>query len=275
MSVLDDIVAATKLEVERLRPLPRRPTDRRPLDVAGHLRRGGQRPLSIIAEVKKRSPSAGALSRVLDVPARARVYERAGATMISILVDRAHFDGGYEDLMAARAFVDTPLLCKGFIIDRVQVDCAADAGADAVLLIARLLDDASLRLLSQAIRDRGMTPIVEITNEDELARALSVEQKTTRVIGVNARDLATLLMDRERAARLIDAIPTSAVALYFSGLGSADEVRAVSSIAAPHRPPDGALIGEALMRQDDPEPLLRSMVEAAVGVACEPATISR
>ena len=275
MTVLDDILAATRLEVERLRALPRRPTDRRPRDVASHLRRGTQRPLSIIAEIKKRSPSAGALSRVLDVPSRARVYERAGATMISILVDRAHFDGGYEDLMAARAFVDTPLLCKGFIVDRVQVECAADAGADAVLLIARILDDANLRLLSSAIRDRGMTPIVEVTDENELARALAIEQKTARVIGVNARDLATLQMDRDRAVRLIDAIPASAVALYFSGLGSADEVRAVSTVAAPHRPADGALIGEALMRQDDPEPLLRSMVEAAVGAAAEPATFSR
>jgi indole-3-glycerol phosphate synthase len=265
MSVLDDILAATKLEIERLRALPRRPTDRRPLDVASRLHRGQRRPLSIIAEIKKRSPSAGALSRVLDVPSRARVYERAGATMISVLVDRAHFDGAYEDLMAARAFVDTPLLCKGFILDPVQVDAAADAGADAVLLIARILDDATMSLLSKAIRDRGMTPIVEVTDEAELSRALAIEQASTRVIGVNARDLATLHMDRERAVRLIDAVPTSAVALYFSGLGSADEVRAVATPSPPHRPADGALIGEALMRADDPEPLLRSMVEAAVG----------
>jgi indole-3-glycerol phosphate synthase len=263
MTVLDDILAATKLEIERLRALPRRPTDRRPLDVASRLRRGARRPLAVIAEIKKRSPSAGALSRVLDVPARARVYERAGAAMISVLVDRAHFDGAYEDLMAARAFVDTPLLCKGFIVDPVQVDVAADAGADAVLLIARILDDAALGQLSRAIRDRGMTPIVEVTSEAELGRALAIEQTTTRVIGVNARDLATLRMDHARAQELIDAVPTSAVALYFSGLSSPDEVRAVATQQPPHRPADGALIGEALMREDDPEVLLRAMVEAA------------
>ncbi|MEO7095896.1 MAG: indole-3-glycerol-phosphate synthase TrpC, partial [Polyangiales bacterium] len=117
MTVLDEIVAATRLEIERLRTVARRRTDRRPLDVASRLRRGAGRPLCVIAEIKKRSPSAGVLSRVLDVPSRARVYERAGASMISILVDRAHFDGGYDDLMAARAFVDVPLLCKGFILD--------------------------------------------------------------------------------------------------------------------------------------------------------------
>ena len=266
MSVLDDILAATRLEVERLRGRPRRPTDRRPLDVASRLRRGENRPLSVIAEIKKRSPSAGALSRVLDVPSRARVYERAGASMISVLVDRAHFDGGYDDLMAARAFVDTPLLCKGFIVDEAQVDAAADAGADAVLLIARIVDDATLTQLSRAIHGHGMTPIVEVTDEAELARALALEQTTPRVLGVNARDLATLRMDRARAVRLVDAIPSSEVALFFSGLSSAAEVRAVSAQASPHRPADGALIGEALMRQDDPEPLLRAMVEAAAGL---------
>jgi len=253
-SVLDAILAATREECAHLaRELPPE-IDHQPLDVAARLARAPGEPLRLIAEIKKRSPSAGPLSRTLSVPSRATVYAREGASMISVLVDRAHFDGGYEDLASARRVVDVPLLAKGFTIDEVQIDAARRAGADAVLLIVRILDDDALSRLLRASRARGLTPIVEVIDEGELTRALAAGAD---VLGVNARDLATLHMDKERATRVLAAIPENLVALWFSGVGKPEEVSALSRTGL-----DGALIGEALMRQDEPSGLLRAMVEA-------------
>lgn len=254
MSVLDGILAATREECARLSSELPADVGHRPLDVAARLARAPGEALRLIAEIKKRSPSAGALSTALSVAERAQVYAREGATMISVLVDRAHFDGGYGDLAAARAAVSVPLLAKGFAIDEAQLEAARRAGADAVLLIVRILDDATLRTLVSASRARGLVPIVEVVDEQELARALAAD---ANVLGVNARDLATLQMDKARAARVLAAIPEPCIALWFSGVGSPDEVRAVAATDV-----DGALIGEALMRRDDPSDLLRAMVAA-------------
>ncbi|MBI2394918.1 MAG: indole-3-glycerol-phosphate synthase [Deltaproteobacteria bacterium] len=258
MSVLDAILAATRAECARLHAELPPPVDHRPIDVAARLSRARavtDVPLRLIAEIKKRSPSAGALSRALGVEQRAAVYAREGATMISVLVDRAHFDGGYDDLSRARAVTDVPLLAKGFTIDDVQLEAARRAGADAVLLIARILDDAALRALLAGSVARGLTPIVEVVDEQELSRALAAD---ARVIGVNARDLATLMMDRARAARVLAAIPEGRVALWFSGVSEPAEIATLRASRV-----DGALIGEALMRHDDPAPLLRAMIDAA------------
>lgn len=251
MTVLDDIVEATRVECLRLRHDLPPDIEHTPIDVATVLRRTG--PLHLITEIKKRSPSAGALSTKLSVAERAAMYARNGASMISVLVDRAHFAGGYDDLAAARGTV--PLLAKGFAIDDVQLEAARRAGADAVLLIARILDDASLRDLLAGANGRGLTPIVEVVDELELDRALDCD---AQVVGVNARDLATLGMDRDRAARVCERIPPDRVSLWFSGVKSPDEVAAIARTSA-----DGALIGEALMRRDDPSDLLRAMVAAA------------
>ena len=259
MTVLDEILAATRLEIARLRAAPAAPSARVPIDVRARLRRGDGEPLRLVAEIKKRSPSAGALSTALSVEARARVYAEAGAAMLSVLVDRAHFDGGYHDLAAARAAVPTPLLGKGFVLDPIQLVAAHAAGADAVLLIVRIVDDPTLRSLVTETRRLGMTPLVEVTDEAELARALAAGADA---IGVNARDLATLQMDAARAARVLGRIPADAVALFFSGLGAPVEVQRVAT-AREGRRVDGALVGEALMRRDDPGPLLRAMIAAA------------
>jgi indole-3-glycerol phosphate synthase len=251
VSVLDDILAATREECVRLRRALPPDAGHTPVDVAALLRRNGG-PLRLIAEIKKRSPSAGALSTKLSVAERAHVYASEGATMISVLVDAAHFDGGYHDLAAARA--STPLLAKGFAIDTVQVEAARRAGADAILLIVRILDDASLRDLVAAARGCNLCPVVEVIDDHELERALEADAE---VIGVNARDLSTLAIDRDRAARVRAAIPPENVSLWFSGVATAEEVRAIAATTA-----DGALIGEALMRRDDPRELLRAMVAA-------------
>jgi indole-3-glycerol phosphate synthase len=150
----------------------------------------------------------------------------------------------------------------------VQLDHARAAGADAVLLIVRILDDASLAGLAAATRARGMTPIVEVVDEREVERAIAVG---ATIVGVNARDLDTLRMDATRAERVVSNIPRSIVALFFSGVSSPSDVASIAR--RPDDPAsrrvDGALIGEALMRRDDPEPLLREMVAAA-----RPATLS-
>lgn len=260
MSALSSILDATRAECDALRRELPPPVAHTPRDVASLLRRGPDDPLRLLAEIKHRSPSAGPLSRALSVEARAQAYAGAGAKTISVLVDRAHFDGGYDHLARARAAVGVPLLAKGFTIDRVQVEAARRSGADAVLLIARILDDAALADLHAEIEGRGMTPIVEVVTDDELERALAVN---ARVLGVNARDLDTLAMDAPRAARVADGVPTSAVGLWFSGLGAPGDVAAVAR--RPGRRLDGALIGECLMRRDDPAPLLVEMVAAAAG----------
>jgi indole-3-glycerol phosphate synthase len=251
MTVLDEILAATRAEIARLKREPVVDVGHTPLAPA--LRRHGA--LRLIAEIKRRSPSAGALSAKLSVAERAAAYAACGATMISVLVDRAHFDGGYEDLAVARRATDLPLLAKGFALDEVQLESARRAGADAVLLIVRILDDEALRALIAGARARSLTPIVEVVDEDELARAVGADAS---VIGVNARDLSTLVMDRERAARVLAAIPADRVRLWFSGVSTPDEVRALAA-----QDVDGALIGESLMRRDDPAELLRAMVAAA------------
>ncbi|GAC1352922.1 MAG: indole-3-glycerol phosphate synthase TrpC [Polyangiales bacterium] len=242
------------------------------------LRRPKGAPLRIIAEIKFRSPSAGPLSTTLSAGARARVYASCGATMVSVLVDRAHFGGGYHHLAEAHAslsrgdgnnespFLNRPaLLCKGFVIDESQVEAAASSGADAVLLIARILGDGPLRALAHAVSAHAMTPIIEVVDEREVERAI---EANAEVIGVNARDLASLRMDSERATRVLAHIPNECVALFLSGLGGAADVEKVARVGrndheGEGRIIDGALIGEALMRCESPQPLLQQMVEAA------------
>lgn len=253
--VLGRILAATRDECAALaRQLPPE-LDHRPLDVAAALRRR-EGTLALIAEIKHRSPSAGPLSRALSPGARARAYVAGGARMVSVLVDRAHFDGDYAHLAEARGAVSVPLLAKGFCVDPVQIVAARRAGADALLLIARILPGSALSELHEATRAAGLTPIVEVVDEDELARAVALGPA---VVGVNARDLSTLVMDPARARRVATAIPPGPTALWFSGLATPADVRAVAGLPRV----DGALVGEVLMRTDAPTPLLASLAEAA------------
>jgi indole-3-glycerol phosphate synthase len=260
VSLLADIVATKRAEIAELRTVPRRPTKRTPHDVVAALRRSAGGPLRLIAEVKLRSPSAGALSRALSPAARAMAYAEAGAAMISVLCDTKYFDGSWADLAAARAQLDAagravPLLAKEFVIDARQIEEARDRGADAVLLIARILSRAQLIDLAQTARTQGLEPLVEVVDEPEIASALEAR---ARVVGVNARDLDTLAMDAARTARVLAAIPREVVAVHFSGVRDAAGVTLVTQGRA-----DAALVGEALMRQDDPRALLAAMVAAA------------
>lgn len=260
MNVLSSILASKESEVRALHERPR--TTRQgaaPRNVVEALRRNPGRPLRLIAEVKLRSPSAGALSRVLSPAERALAYAEAGAAMVSVLCDAPFFDGSWEHVALARAKLDAapsnlPLLAKEFVVDERQVEEAFDRGADAVLLIARIVSSARLSTLARTARAAGLEPLVEVTDERELEAALAAG---ARVVGVNARDLDTLDMDPARTARVLAAIPGDTVAVHFSGLRQPADVR---SIALGR--PDAALVGEALMRDDDPRPRLRALVAA-------------
>ncbi|MEP7051754.1 MAG: indole-3-glycerol-phosphate synthase [Pseudomonadota bacterium] len=211
--------------------------------------------VQLISEIKFRSPSAGPLSTALSVAERAQAYERAGASMISVLCDASFFDGGFEHLREARAACDLPLLCKEFVIDECQLDAAAAYGADAVLLIVRCLTAERLTALTQAARERKLEPFVEVVTEQESAFALDAG---ATLIGVNARDLDTLAMDAGRSARVLAALPSSLTRVHLSGISSPEDVQRVAASSA-----DAALIGEALMREAQPEARLRALVSAA------------
>jgi indole-3-glycerol phosphate synthase len=228
------------------------------------LRRPAGAPLRVLAEIKLRSPSAGALSRALTPGERALCYARAGASMISVLTDGPFFGGSFDDLAACREALDAEmgaarplLLCKEFVLDPVQLDRALGAGADAVLLIVRILGDGVLgRLVGEAAK-RGLEPLVEVATGEELVEARAAG---ARLVGVNARDLGTLEMDPVWAAAVLAQIEPEKVGVHLSGLGGPEDVAKVAAGRA-----DAALVGEALMRRDDPTELLTAMVRAAGG----------
>ncbi len=263
--VLDEILRAKREEIAMLATTPRSRrnddgVEPRGPSVVSKLLRGRGQPLRLLTEIKRRSPSAGPLSTVLSVGDRALAYARAGASMISVLCDRRFFDGGWEHLALARravddAGLDVPILAKEFVLDERQIDEAAASGADAVLLIVRIVEHHRLGELVEHAREAGLEPLVEVVTEDELSAAIDAGAK---VIGVNARDLDTLVMDPARAARVLAAIPADRVAVHLSGLKGPDDIAAVAKTTA-----DAALLGEALMRQDDPTPLLRTLLDAA------------
>jgi indole-3-glycerol phosphate synthase len=262
MSRLERILASKRSEVAALRGRPRSTkalAAQAPRDVLAALRRNAG-PLRLLAEVKLRSPSAGPLSRALAADARALAYAEAGAAMVSVLCDGPFFDGAWEHVSAARTRLDeagraVPLLAKEFVLDERQVFEARDRGADAVLLIARIVDDQTLARLARAARDEGLEPLVEVTDERELEAGL---RAGARLVGVNARDLDTLAMDADRAARVLAAIPANVVAVHLSGLRDPADIARIARSRA-----DAALVGEALMRDDDPRPRLRALVDAA------------
>lgn len=248
--VLARILATKQAELPALRArrLPTSPGPR-----AFSLRRTDAR-LKLITEIKFRSPSAGALSTVLSVTERARAYQRGGASMISVLCDTSFFDGEYAHLAEARAACELPLLCKEFVIDESQLDAAVAYGADAVLLIVRCLSAERLKQLTQAARERKLEPFVEVVNDSESKLALDAGAS---LIGVNARDLDTLTMDAERAARFLAELPASVTRVHLSGIARAEDVQRVANSQA-----DAALLGEALMREHQPEARLAELIAA-------------
>ena len=199
--------------------------------------------VAVIAELKRRSPSKGAINEALDVPARAVEYEAAGAAALSVLTEPARFGGSLDDLRAARSVARVPLLRKDFIVSRLQLLEARVAGASAVLLIARALPPERRTALADEARALGLDVLLEVRDEGELEHALRVEHA---VIGINNRNLETLAIDDAVSARLMPLVPGNRTAVYESGVNSRADVERAAAIGA-----DAVLVGSSLSSSED------------------------
>lgn len=211
----------------------------------------------VIAECKRRSPSRGVLRDDYDPVALARAYESAGAAAISVLTEPAFFDGALSHLASVREAVVIPVLRKDFIVDEYQLWEARAAGADAVLLIAAVLDDEALVGLRERAEVLGLAALVEVHDAAELARASA---SGARVIGVNNRNLRTLSVDLDTSAALAASIPEGCVAVAESGLRSPSDLRRLAAAGY-----DAFLIGERVMTAPDPGRALAELLGEAMG----------
>lgn len=219
----------------------------RPPALASALQQTG---LSVIAEVKRRSPSRGSIDEQLDPVAQARRYAAGGAHAISVLTERHHFSGDPLDLQKVASAFSGPVLRKDFIVHPVQVWEARAWGAAAVLLIVAVLDDQDLRALRLQAEELGMDALVEVHDEDEVERAVA---SGASVIGVNNRDLSTFDVDLQTAERLRRHIPEGTVTVAESGIWTAADADRMRQAGY-----DAVLVGEALVRAPDPSALIRA-----------------
>jgi indole-3-glycerol phosphate synthase len=206
----------------------------------------------IIAEIKRSSPSKGALAEIADPASLAVAYENGGASAISVLTEGRRFGGSLDDLEAVRAVASVPVLRKDFIAEPYQVLEARAAGADLVLLIVAALDQDTLSSLFRLINGLGMTPLVETHSADELDRALDLGAD---LVGVNARDLSTFELDQDLFGRLADMIPSGVIRVAESAVKSPADVAHYRRAGA-----DVVLVGEALVTGDDPAETLREFL---------------
>lgn len=210
--------------------------------------------LSVIAEVKRRSPSKGDLHADLDPAVLAKEYAAGGAAAMSVLTDGPHFGGSPADLAAARAACDLPVLRKDFTVSEVDVLDAKAMGADAVLLIVAALDDAELAAFHALATEIGLAVLVEAHDEAEVERAL---RAGASIVGVNQRDLVTFSVDTDRAVRVATAIPDSVVKVAESGIRGASDAARLRQAGY-----DAVLVGEHLVTSGDPAGAIRELVSA-------------
>jgi indole-3-glycerol phosphate synthase len=246
---LEQIVAQTREEVERRKhAAPVQPVQRDARDFAGALSAPG---LSLIAEHKRRSPSAGSIRDDLALEDVVGAYTRGGARALSILTEGPSFGGSLEDLRAARDASPLPLLRKDFIVDRYQVQESLAAGADSILLIVAALTQAELRVLHDHALELGLAALVEVHDQRELETAAAIG---ARVIGINNRDLTTLAVDTRCTFELLPHIPAGALVVAESGFSTRAELDELAAAGV-----DGVLIGEALMGAPDVEAACRGL----------------
>jgi indole-3-glycerol phosphate synthase len=265
MNVLDRIVEVTRDEVRRRRrdvPLADLEaridlTDERPFAQAFH--RPG---VSVIAEHKRRSPSAGEIRAGATVTEIVTAYERGGASALSILTEGPHFGGTLEDLREARAASVLPILRKDFIVDPYQVYETAAWGADALLLIVAALEPADLAALHRTAHELDLDVLVEVHSEEELTCALEVIDAD--IIGINNRDLADFSVDVGRTFELLTDVPAGKTVVSESGFHTRDQLEELERVGV-----DAVLVGEALMRAPDPERAVRTLLGEAPGAGDE------
>ena len=260
MSVLDDIIAGVledlkeredRVPLSRVKEMEQSVPEAK--DALSALRnRDGA--VKIISEVKRSSPSKGALAQIPDPAALASVYEAGGASVVSVLTEQRRFHGSLADLDAVRAAVDIPILRKDFIVTPYQIHEARAHGADLVLLIVAALEQNALVSLLERTRSLGMEALVETHSRLEALRALDAGAS---IIGVNARNLKTLEVDRSTVEQVIDVIPQDVVAVAESGVAQAHDVFEYAKWGA-----DAVLVGEALVTSGDPLSSIQDMVSA-------------
>jgi indole-3-glycerol phosphate synthase len=254
MGMIEELVGAARAGVERRRAqVPLQDLESR-LGVRPEQRPFGEaltRPgLSVIAEFKRRSPSAGEIGDA-DPAELARAYEEGGAAALSVLTDEPHFGGSLDDLRVARRACELPVLQKDFIVDRYQLYEAAVAGADAILLIVAALDLGRLGELYSAARGLDLDCLVEVHRESELETALTAD---AQVIGINNRNLDDMSVDVETTFELITDVPAGKTVVSESGISDRAILRELDDVGV-----DAVLIGEALMRAEDPAAKVREL----------------
>lgn len=258
MTVLDDLIAGAKQRMAvresqvSFEEIKQRAQAAAPAKDVVEALTGGSGAVSIIAEIKRASPSKGHLASIPDPAELASIYEAGGAAMVSVLTEELRFNGSLEDLASVRQTIDIPVLRKDFIVTPYQVHEARAYGADAVLLIVAALEQTALVSLVERVISLGMTPLVETHSRLEVFRALDAG---ARVIGVNARNLKNFHVDNHLVEEIIDAIPADVVAVAESGVSSAEDVMDYAMAGA-----DAVLIGEALVTASSPSDQIREMV---------------
>lgn len=229
-SKIEEIKTMESDLTERLRPV---------IDAAESLRRK-----PFIAEIKRRSPSLGEINNDLNIGARAAAYESGGAGAISVLTDKKYFDGDYLFLSEAAGAVKISVLCKDFIMSEIQIENAYAAGADFILLISRILTFEEIKRLARYARGLGMKILFELHSADEFDK---IKCLNPEMVGINSRDLSSLTIDKEAAAREISLLNGDFIKIAESGIETADDVRFFAAHGA-----DAFLVGTALMRSPDP-----------------------
>lgn len=251
--ILDEILKHKRAEVEeRERVCGLDQVERRARAAPSARRMTLDGAVSLIAEVKRRSPSAGVLSPEVDPVAQALTYERAGASAVSVLTDQRYFGGTLDDLAAVRSAVSVPVLCKDFILTPYQVFEARSYGADLLLLIMAALRDDVLRALQKLTIELGMTPLVEVHDQHDLARALAADAS---VIGINNRDLTDFSVDLLTTEYLAPLIPDDVIVVSESGIAECSDVQRVKRAGA-----RVILVGSTLMRSGDPAATIRALL---------------
>jgi indole-3-glycerol phosphate synthase len=258
LQTVPDILA--RIVAHKRQELAERGAELRSLEAAAETSAAGRRGFraaleastpAIVAEIKKASPSKGLLSAVFDPPIIAQVYEKGGACALSVLTDEHFFQGRNLDLQAARNAVRVPVLRKDFTIDALHVIEAAALGADAILLIAAILETGELRRLRELAEGYGLDVLVEVHDEEEFERAF---ESGATIIGVNNRDLRTFSVHLDTSLRLSSLFPAGVLAVSESGILSADDVRLLGG--AGYR---AFLVGEHLMKSPDPAAALEAL----------------
>jgi indole-3-glycerol phosphate synthase len=210
----------------------------------------------VIAEHKRRSPSAGAIREGSSVEEVVRAYEQGGAAALSVLTETSHFGGSLDDLHAARAATHLPVLRKDFVVDRYQIFESAAAGADAILLIVAALEPEALLELHREARSLDLDVLVEVHDEEELEAALVVEAE---VIGINNRDLGDFTVDIERTYELLSDVPAGKTVVSESGFSTREQLDDLDRVGV-----DAVLIGETLMRAADIEATIRALTDSGL-----------